>query len=316
MRIIFKILIILPLMFSVLTSCRHKQKSRGKHEVSEDFPAEMVKFTPYEHNPVFTGTKENTWDRHIRERGFILFEAGLYRMWYTGYDGGGNSVKFLGYATSPDGIHWSRYEGNPVFDSKWTEDMFVFRHGSKYYMYAEGTGDVAHLLISDDGINWNEQGDLIILTTRGDTLPGPYGTPSVLVEDGKWHLFYEINDEGIWHAVSDDYITWTNVSDEPVLKKGPGEYDSGAVASNQIIKFRGKYYMYYHGTSDSGWAQPGAGSIWTSSVAMSEDLDNWVKYPGNPIVEGDHSSPIMVYDGEKYRLYTMHDEVWLFNPAQ
>ena len=74
--------------------------------------------------------------------------------------------------------------------------------------------------------------------------------------------------------------------------------------------------MYYHGTTDPGWAQPGAGSVWTSNVAMSPDLVNWVKYPGNPIVEGDHSSPIMVHDGVKYRLYTMHDEVRLFNPAK
>ncbi|NLA48865.1 MAG: hypothetical protein GX876_05310 [Bacteroidales bacterium] len=41
----------------------------------------MVKFTPYEHNPVFTGTKEDTRDRFIRERGFILLENGLYKMW-------------------------------------------------------------------------------------------------------------------------------------------------------------------------------------------------------------------------------------------
>lgn len=72
------------------------------------------------------------------------------------------------------------------------------------------------------------------------------------------------------------------------------------------------YYMYYRGTSDAGWSNPGAASIWTSNVAMSADLVNWTKYPENPVVEGDHSSPIMVFDGEKYRLYTMHPEVWLY----
>jgi hypothetical protein len=39
---------------------------------------------------------------------------------------------------------------------------------------------------------------------------------------------------------------------------------------------------------------------------------NWEKYPGNPIVEGDHSSPILVVNGEHNRLYTMHDKVWLY----
>ena len=296
----------------ILISCRPKQKSGSDVKSTEDFPKEMVEFIPYEHNPLFSGTKEETWDKLIRERGFILFEDGLYRMWYTGYNESIIETKYLGYATSPDGISWTRYEKNPVFNQKWTEDMFVLRVENKYYMYAEGLNDVAHLLISDDGISWKEQGDLKILTTKGDTIPGPYGTPSILIENGKWHLFYERNDEGIWLAVSDDHMTWTNVQDEPVLKKGPGNYDSGAVASNQVIKFKGRYYMYYHGTSDAGWSDPEATSIWTSNVAMSTDLVNWTKYPGNPVVEGDHSSPIMVYDGNNYRLYTMHDEVWLY----
>jgi hypothetical protein len=47
---------------------------------------------------------------------------------------------------------------------------------------------------------------------------------------------------------------------------------------------------------------------------MSTDLINWEKYPGNPLAEGDTSSPILVFDGEKYNLYTMHDIVWLYFP--
>ena len=39
---------------------------------------------------------------------------------------------------------------------------------------------------------------------------------------------------------------------------------------------------------------------------------NFIPYEGNPIVEGDHSSPILVFDGERYQLYTMHDKVWLY----
>jgi predicted GH43/DUF377 family glycosyl hydrolase len=181
-------------------------------------------------------------------------------------------------------------------------------------MYAEGLNDVAHLLTSSDGIKWQEQGDLVILTVKGDTIPGPYGTPSVIIENGKWYLLYERNDEGIWLATSENKITWKNVQDEPVLKKGPGKYDSGAVASNQVVKYRGKFYMYYHGSSDPGWAAPGAHSIWTSNVAMSTDLVNWVKYPGNPIVKGDYSSPILVPSISEFRLYTMHPDVRVYYP--
>jgi beta-1,2-mannobiose phosphorylase / 1,2-beta-oligomannan phosphorylase len=304
---------VLPLMLCLfLSACKHKPKQEVKSVGNIDFPSEMVTFKPFEHNPIFTGTNIDTWDKHIRERGFILEDGGLYKMWYTGYSGGDNDPKSLGYATSQDGINWIRSPGNPVFGQKWTEDMFVTRQEGKYFMYAEGKKDVAHLLTSLDGINWQEQGDLVILTVKGDTIPGPYGTPSVLIENGKWYLFYERNDEAVWIAESSDHRIWRNIQDEPVLKKGPEAYDSGAVASNQVIKFKGNYYMYYHGSTNPDWNIPGSSSIWTSNVAMSPDLIHWVKYPKNPVVEGDHSSPILVPDGEKFRLYTMHNEVWLY----
>ncbi len=199
-----------------------------------------------------------------------------------------------------------------MFNKKWTEDMFVIKYDSSYYMYAEGENDVAHLLVSDDGLQWEEQGDLIIFTTKGEAIPGPYGTPTIWIEDGLWHLFYERNDEAIWLAVSKDKITWKNVQDEPVLKPGPETYDVAAVAADQIVQLDGNYYLFYHATTSHDWETSQA--VWTSNVAMSTDLLHWVKYPGNPIVEGDHSSPILVFDGDKPSLYTMHPDVYRYSP--
>ena len=286
-----------------------------KNVAEEEFPSELVAFTPYENNPVFAGTGTDTWDKRIRERGYMLFEDGIYKLWYTGYNRDLAQECFLGYATSTDGVNWERYSENPVFAGKWTEDMHVLKEGETYYMYAEGNNDVAHLLTSADGIQWEEQGDLTILTTKGDTLPAPYGTPTVWVEDGEWYLFYEINDLAIWLAKSTDKITWTNIQDEPVLAPGPDQYDIGAVAADQIVKYNGKYYMYYHATMRSDWQKPNRPGpvLWNSNVAVSTDLIHWTKYPGNPLMEGDHSSPVLVFDGEKPTLYTMHPAVHKFS---
>lgn len=276
----------------------------------DEFAPEMVKFKPVNNNPVFTHGDSAAWDEVIRERGFILNEDSVYKMWYNGHRNNDSAVLYLGYATSKDGKTWTRYPGNPIFTERWTEDMIVFRHEGKYHMYAEGTNDIAHLLLSDDGIKWQDQGDLKIITTKGDTIPGPYGTPAAYVEDGKWYLFYERLDAGIWLATSTDKLNWTNVSDSPVVKPGPEKYDLGAVAANQIIKHNGKYYMYYHASADTEWlTNPGA---WNSNVAISTDLLHWKKYPGNPLVDGDHSSPIVVPTDKGMRLYTMHPEVWMY----
>lgn len=291
-----------------IVSCRLKPGA----ETNPAFPSQMVSFKPLANNPVFTGTDTLTWDRNIRERGFILYEAGKYKMWYTGYAGGDNDPKSLGYAESKDGIHWQRHPENPIYIERWTEDVFVVHIDSLYYMFAEGKNDIAHLLTSADGLKWTDEGDLILLNTKGDTIPGPYGTPSVIIENGTWYLFYERNDEAVWIATTTDMKTWKNLQDAPVLEKGPGTYDAGAVAANQIVRYGDQYYMFYHGSSDPDWSKPGATSVWTTSVAASNDLIHWTKYPGNPIVEGDHSSGILVFHEGIYTLFTMHDIVWMY----
>jgi len=190
--------------------------------------------------------------------------------------------------------------------------MCVIKDEGQYYMFAEGRDDVAHSLVSPDGINWKEEGGLIIRTVDGQPIPGPYGTPTVWKEKGAWYLFYERNDEAIWLAKSEDHRTWTNVQDEPVIKRGPDKYDVGAVAANQVINYKDRYYLYYHAS-----AAPMASSTeWTFNIAMSTDLIHWTKYPKNPIVKGDHSSPITVFDGRVHRLYTMHNEVFLYFPKK
>src|SRR5215813_14959590 len=78
----------------------HKAANTGS-----EFPDELVHFTPYKNNPVFAATGTATWDNQIRERGWILHENNIWHLWYTGYTNI-DSVKFLGYATSADGIRW------------------------------------------------------------------------------------------------------------------------------------------------------------------------------------------------------------------
>jgi len=247
----------------------------------------------------------------IRERGYILLEGDTYHLWYTGYNNDRIDTHYLGYATSQDGFTWTRHPDNPVFDRIWTEDMFVVKHDDMYYMFAEGRNDISHMLTSDDRVHWRENGKLDIRYTNGEPLtPGPYGTPTVWIEGQTWYLFYERGDEGIWLATSTDCKVWTNIQDDPVIPRGPDLYDSEAVAVNQIVYYKDRYYAYYHACAHRPWRD------WTTNVAVSADLIHWKKYPNNPIVTGNRSSGIIVNDGRQYRLYTMHPDVRVYFPVK
>jgi hypothetical protein len=276
---------------------------------TEKFPAELVEFVPGPHNPVFAA-EPGHWDAKIRERGWILREGETYHLWYTGYDGSRDGIRQLGYATSSDGLHWIRSPENPLCRGHWVEDMMVAKLGDTYYMFAEGLHDRAQWLTSQDRVHWERRGTLDIRMTDAKPIAsGPFGTPTAFHENDTWHLFYERLDLGVWLAKSDDLKVWINVQDEPVIRPGPGEYDKQLIALNQVIKYRGQYFAYYHGSGDEK-----APRRWTTDVARSSDLIHWEKFSANPIVEGDESSGIVVFDGSQYRLYTMHDRVDVYFP--
>ncbi|MBN1339427.1 MAG: hypothetical protein JXA03_08890, partial [Bacteroidales bacterium] len=92
-----KIKILFLLLIIVSLACQSNKKGTQEKTGQEEFPSEMVSFQAFENNPIFSGTNQNTWDAFIRERGFILIEDGIYKMWYTGYGG----MKLICHASDP-----------------------------------------------------------------------------------------------------------------------------------------------------------------------------------------------------------------------
>lgn len=89
----------------------------------------------------------------------------VFKMWY--YGGYWNTTMSEGYAESPDGINWTRYNGNPII----TNVLFpyIFKYNGVYYNY-EITGDFLHLNLytSNDGVNFTLTNSNILSPASGD----------------------------------------------------------------------------------------------------------------------------------------------------
>lgn len=83
------------------------------------------------------------------------------------------------------------------------------------------------------------------------------------------------------HAASADLIHW----DEHLLALGPGEpgtVDELPPWTGCILENEGKFYLYYTMRSkiENGFGQ-------RIGLAISDDLDHWTRYPGNPVITPD-----------------------------
>ena len=99
-------------------------------------------------NPVLDVGLSGSWDDEYVSHPTVIYANGLYRMWYSGNDGG--SRYKIGYATSSDGLTWNKYSGNPVLDvgtsGKWDSyraySPTVLYIGGTYHMWYAGYNNV------------------------------------------------------------------------------------------------------------------------------------------------------------------------------
>jgi predicted GH43/DUF377 family glycosyl hydrolase len=126
----------------------------------------------------------------------------IYKMWYSG--GEQYEPDAIGYATSPDGVHWTKRENNPIFkaDSKieWEQDKVtacqVVKDGSWYLMFYIGFRDVNHAQIgvarSRNGItDWQRLPANPIVRPTPDAWDADACYKPYAIFDGKkWLLWY------------------------------------------------------------------------------------------------------------------------------
>ena len=129
-------------------------------------------------------------------------EAKLYKMWYSG--GEQREPDDIGYATSSDGLVWTKLEGNPIFKAdpkiEWEQNKVtacqIIKEGGWYLMFYIGFSNPWHAQIgvahSKDGItNWQQlAANPIIRTDKGQWDGDACYKPYAIFDGKKWMLWY------------------------------------------------------------------------------------------------------------------------------
>ena len=173
----------------------------------------------------------------------VLKENGIYHIWFAGASDW-NTPAAIGYASSPDGVTFSKYPGNAV-------------------------------LAATDG--------------------GAVASPSVLLEDGRFKMWYLATEKGGWkprvcYAESDDGSEWTR-RPAPVMESSPAF--GGDILTSLCVRKNGTGYRMWYGVI-------GADRQCRIGEAASENGFDW-KRSGTELFPGDN--PSVLIDGDGLKLY-------------
>ena len=256
-------------------------------------------WTKYESNPVL-GTGPESWDAGSAYVGYVIFADSTYKLWYSGH---GDARWRMGYASSPDGITWTKSAMNPVLVhglSNW--DAIGVEHGSVlgpdslggFRLWYQGR-DAAFLTQIGCATAANET-----LWTKTDSInpvlplkPGTWessktGSPRVLYNGQVYEMWYGGSTgtnaflSRIGYAMSSDGIHWTRSQDNPVIGSEPKSWESAGVLPADILLDGNIYYMWYDGYDGSRLRSGFAVSPKGTSIGLSKH-DSYV-VPGTDTI--------------------------------
>ncbi len=227
--------------------------------------------------------------------------AGLWKMWYAGRDFRG--YYNIGYATSPDGIVWTKYANNPVLkpsavgedDTSVVSPQVVYREGV-YNMWYAGRGNSNQIFYatSPDGINWSKRiGPVVSLGGDFTWDNGEIAAPSVLWTGSRFDMWYQGYSRGtlqryIGHAWSSDGISWTKDPLNPVVGLEPNTWDSNSVYYPSVfVSTTGDPMLWYQGEHGEGETKSLGVVIWDPN-AVPTPLPT---FPGEPTADPNEPTP-------------------------
>jgi hypothetical protein len=168
-------------------------------------------------NPVLRPGKPGDWDEGATWDPFVIYEDGVYKMWYGGERAGHRDFQ-CGYAVSKDGTHFTKKGKISTFDVGDIGDMHVY-HDTKtgrYYMYywdrSLNKADRLRVAVSKNETDFDFENAQTI-SIRNE-VPGHRYTHVFKVAD-TWYMFYGYeNKPKTGFATSTDGLTWKTANNK------------------------------------------------------------------------------------------------------
>jgi hypothetical protein len=205
----------------------------------------------------------------------LMVEGSTYKSWYSGWNGQTEptgpgicrKINFrIGYATSSDGIHWSKFSGSAgagavlglgqagQADSKGAAHPHVLKIGGNYRMWYEGFDGTTWRLMSatsSNGQSWSKQGVALSPGGAGSLDERGLRNPLVLGRNGQYELWYQGQSTAspnfhILRATSPDALTWTKVPGQVTLHPDtPVSGNESILVDSAIVQADGKVQVFF-----------------------------------------------------------------------
>lgn len=253
-------------------------------------------------NPIFTTSGSSTdFDYSSIRSPWVIKDGATYKMWYSGK--GSDGRWRIGYATSADGVSWTRgNSGNPVldrgniakFDGGGVAHPSVIKDGQTFRMWYAGVIEATGYwqigyATSADGTSWTRQNNsnpVVGFGKKGGYTENGATFPRVVKDGSMYHMwFMGVSKKEMGYAWSSNGIMWSHHVNNPIIKPGQvGSFDESSLAIMAVMKDQLKYRMWLtgisFGTRTIGSATAdiqGLEGIYTSKPYNAGDAVTWGK---------------------------------------
>ena len=203
------------------------------------------------------------WEDDLN-RASVWYKDGTYHMWYTGQARGFSKI---GYATSKDGVRFTRVSKLPVMISEYPHEGFSVMNPYVRWdesrrlwrmWYASGETYEPNVLCyaeSADGLKWTKSPlNPIFVKGSGWDKDRVGGCEVHPLPDGRWVMFYigysDIDTARIGAAISPDGVTrWERLAANPLVEPTPGQWDAAACYKPSVVRDEqsGRWLLWYNG---------------------------------------------------------------------